>query len=98
MPPIGGMLVDEGKLVEEVDAGVDVVEDDVEDVDELDVLLVEVLLDDVDELLEVLPGGDEVVLLEELPGGAGVVLVAVVMVGGNSVVEPPGKMVVVAGA
>lgn len=82
MPPIGGMLVDEGKLVEEVAAGVVVVEDDVEDVDELDVLLVEVLLDDV-ELVE-LDDVDE--LLDVLVRGDWVVAATVVVAGGNCVV------------
>ena len=66
MPPVGGILVEDGELDEDVGAGVDVVDDVVE---ELDVLLVEVLLvdvelvelDDVDELLEVLVKGDCVV-------------------------------------
>ena len=86
MPPIGGMLVDEGKLVEEVAAGVVVVEDDVEDVDELDVLLVELLLDDV-ELVE-LDDVDE--LLDVLVRGDWVVAAPVVVAGGNCVVVTGG--------
>ena len=86
MPPIGGMLVDEGKLVEEVAAGVVVVEDDVEDVDELDVLLVEVLLDDVG-LVE-LDDVDE--LLDVLVRGDWVVAATVVVAGGNCVVVTGG--------
>jgi hypothetical protein len=77
MPPVGGMLVDEGKLVEEVGAGVDEV------VEELEVLLVEVLLvdvelvelDDVDELLEVLVRGDWVVAATVVVAGGNCVVV-----------------------
>lgn len=106
MPPVGGMLVEEGKLDEVVNDGVVVVEDDgagVDDVDEVDVLLVDVELLVEVELVE-LEEVDE--LLDVLPGGIDVVLVAVVVAGGNCVVEPEGnvvvdsagKLVVVAGA
>jgi hypothetical protein len=80
MPPIGGILVDEGEFDEEVGAGVaDVVE-------ELDVLLVEVLLVDV-ELVE-LEDVDE--LLDVLVIGDCVVAETVVVAGGNCVVVTGG--------
>lgn len=89
IPPVGGMLVEEGKLDEVVNDGVVVVEDEgagVDDVDEVDVLLVDVLLVEV-ELVE-LEEVDE--LLEVLAGGLDVVLVPVVVPDGNCVVDPPG--------